>query len=92
MPFDVPGGNGGPLAIPVGNHLFAPDALQASLNRTLPQLPPGNKVAVAGAVDVTGASVALVFQSQDGHWHARAAFEHDWTGDSRFGADFTFSK
>lgn len=76
----------------VGAHLFTPDALQKALDATLPQLPPGRTIGLGAAVDSTGASVAVVFQSQDGHWKAAAAVEHDWAGDNRIGAKVTFTK
>jgi hypothetical protein len=77
----------------VGAHLFTPEALQKALDATLPKLPPGRTIGLGAAVDATGASVAVVFQSTDGHWQASAAVAHDWaTGDNMIGGKVTFTK
>lgn len=81
-----------PVHVQVGAHLFTPDALQKALNATLPQLPPGRTIGLGAAVDSTGASVAVVFQSTDGHWKASAAVNHDWvSGDNSIGGKVTFT-
>ncbi len=78
------------FVVPVGSHLFAPDALQKVLDETLPLLPPGKTIALAGTVDVKGVKVAVIFQSVDQHWQAKAAFAHDWTGQTTVGGTITF--
>lgn len=81
-----------PLLVAVDKHLFSQEALQAAIDRTVSQLPPGSSIGLGGAVDMRGATVALLFQSTDGHWQAKAAVEHDWTGDTRAVASFRFTK
>jgi hypothetical protein len=80
------------LLVPVSGHLFSPESLQRALDRTIDQLPSGASIGIGGAVDTHGATVALLFQSKDGHWQAKAAVEHDWTGDTRAAATFRFTK
>lgn len=77
----------------VSGHLFTPEALQKALDATLPKLPPGRTIGLGAAIDATGAHVAVVFQSTDGHWNAAAAVAHDWaTGDNSIGGKVTFTK
>lgn len=80
--------------VPVGTHVFTKDQLQAAIDRTVPNMPPDKTIMVAGSLDQHGTSVAVIFQKDTnlGHWQAKAAFEHDWTGDNRVGAGFTFSR
>lgn len=80
------------LHLNVSGHLFTPEALQKALNATLPQLPPGRTIGLGAAVDANGASVAVMFQSKDGHWQAAAAVAHDFTtGDNAIGGKVTFT-
>ena len=81
-----------PVHLQVGAHLFTPEALQKALDATLPVLPPGRTIGLGAAVDSTGASVAVLFQSKDGHWQASAAVAHDFTsGDNSIGGKVTFT-
>lgn len=79
------------LMIPVGPHLFTPDALKTASLTALRDLPEGHTSAIVGAVDSTGAQASIVFNSKDGHWQAVAAFHHDWTGDNRYGGSGRYS-
>jgi hypothetical protein len=82
--------------IPVQNHFFTREALDAAVARTIPSLPEGRTMMFAGVLDASGVSTAVVFQKQAGlfgaDWTAKAAFEHDWTGDNRAGVSFGVSK
>jgi hypothetical protein len=82
--------------IPVQNHFFTREALDAAVARSIPNLPEGRTIMWAGALDASGVSTAVVFQKQDGlfgaDWTAKAAFEHDWSGDSKAGISFGVSK
>ena len=77
------------LLLPVGGKLFSSEALtQALKDVDALTTATGKQNAVVGAVDSTGASVALVMAKTDGavDWSIKAAFNHDFTtGDNQFG-------
>lgn len=79
------------FAIPVGAHLFTPDALKAAAATALRDLPTGHTNALVGAVDATGVKATVVFNSKDGHWQAVTAFAHDWTGNNTIGGSGRYS-
>jgi hypothetical protein len=79
------------FAIPVGAHLFSPEALKAAAATALTDLPTGHTSAIVGGVDTSGAHVAIVFTSKDDHWQAVTALQHDWTGHTVFGASGRYS-
>lgn len=84
----------GDVLVPVGSHFFTAQALQKALDETLPKLPDGKTIALAGALDNEGVKVAVVFQreSAEFNWTAKAAFEHEWTGDDKIGVTFGVSR
>ena len=54
------------IQIPVGRHLFTPDALERALKIIPPEtLGPGQHGAAIAAVDEEGVKVALIFTSTD---------------------------
>lgn len=70
---------------PPGLSIFSKEALDKIVTETLPaDAQPGEKILVAG-VDRDGVKVAAVFKLKE-HWELKAAFEHDWTGDDKLGA------
>ena len=79
------------IQIPVGRHLFTPDALEKAL-KIIPQetLQPGQHGAAVAAVDEDGVKVALIFTSKDDKWRVRGAYERDWTGDNRIAGDILY--
>ena len=74
------------LLVPVGNHFFTPEALQAAAAKALKDLPDGHTSAITGGVDSKGVETAIAFNSKDGHFTATAAWQHDWSGNDTFGA------
>jgi hypothetical protein len=80
------------VLVPVSNHLFSPEALQAALDKAIPQadLGPGQHGAATAAIDSDGVKVALLFTSKDDHWRIRGAYEHDWSGDNRGAGDILY--
>ena len=80
------------VLVPIGNHLFAPDQLQAALDRAIPKadLEPGQHGAATAAIDAEGVKVALIFTSKDDHWRVRGAYEHDWSGNSKVAGDILY--
>lgn len=71
--------------------IFSPDQLNA-LVAALPQLPDGHKNAIVGTVDLTGAKVVAGFSlGPDNKLKFSGAFEHDWTGDNKAGAQVLYS-
>jgi hypothetical protein len=81
------------LTIPIGAHLFTPEALQKALDAATsdPNVQPGTTHVIAGSVDASGAKAALVFGAQDGRWKVEAAYAHTWDGDDQVGAKFIAS-
>lgn len=79
------------IQIPVGRHLFTPDALEKAL-KIIPQetLQPGQHGAAVAAVDEDGVKVALIFTSTDDKWRVRGAYERDWSGDNRIAGDILY--
>lgn len=74
------------FAIPLGPHLFTPEALQKAMDDAAKDLKPDAKGAVVGTVDASGAKVALILQNQNG-WQVQFAAAHDWvSGDNQAGA------
>jgi hypothetical protein len=80
------------VLVPVGRHLFSPDALQAALDKAIPQtaLEPGQHGAAAAAIDAEGVKVAVIFTSKDDHWRVRGAYEHDWFGGEKVAGDILY--
>lgn len=80
------------VLVPVGTHLFTPDALQKALDAAIPAaaLQPGQHGAAVAAVDSTGAKVAMIFTTRDEHWRIRAAYSHDWAGDDKVAGDILY--
>jgi hypothetical protein len=79
------------IQIPVGRHLFSPDALEKAL-KAIPHetLEPGQHGAALATVDADGVKVALIFTSTDNKWRVRGAYERDWTGDNRVAGDILY--
>src|SRR6476646_7613429 len=77
--------------VPVGNHLFSPEQLQAIAAKTLKDLPSDHTSAIGFGVDTTGANVEVVVADKGGHFPAVPAFQHDWTGNTNVGGDGRFS-
>lgn len=77
-----------------GRYLFDRKELDDALARTLPHVPADKSIVVAGGVYKDGAKIALVYTRPvlGGDLQFKTAFEHDWTGDDRFGVGFTFTK
>lgn len=80
------------ILVPVGTHLFSPDALQSALDRAIPQasLEPGQHGAAAAAVDAEGVKVAVIFTSHDDHWRVRGAYARDWSGTQTVAGDILY--
>jgi len=79
------------IQIPVGRHLFTPDALERAL-KVIPQdtLQDGQHGAALATVDADGVKVALIFTSTDNKWRVRGAYERDWSGDNRVAGDILY--
>lgn len=73
------------LTIPIGSHLFTPEALQKAIDATKVEITPEKHGAIVGALDANGVKVGLVFKSVDGKWRAEGAFEHSWDGNDQIG-------
>jgi hypothetical protein len=78
------------FTVPVGNHLFSPEALADAAKRALADLPEGKTGVMTGSVDVHGVNTAIVFNNVGGHFQAVAAWSHDWTGKDTFGVTGKF--
>ena len=72
------------LLIPVGSHLFTPDALQKAAADAMTDHPGATRV-LKGTVDANGINTVLVLGSRDGQWKVSTAFSHDWAGNNTFG-------
>lgn len=79
------------FTVPIGDHLFTPEALQKVLTDTIPTIPEGKTHAAAAAIDANGARVGLIIGTKDGHWQAKTAFEHDWSGDNKVTGSVLYS-
>jgi hypothetical protein len=79
------------IQIPIGRHLFTPEALAKALT-VIPQetLAPGQHGAALATVDADGVKVALLFTSKDSRWRVRGAYERDWTSDNRVAGDILY--
>lgn len=79
------------VQIPVGRHLFTPDALEKAL-KAVPQstLEPGQHGAALATVDTDGVKVALIFTSTNNKWRVRGAYERDWTGEQKVAGDILY--
>lgn len=71
--------------------IFSPDQLNA-LVATLPTLPAGHKNAIVATVDQNGAKVIAGFSAgPDNKLKFSGAFEHDWSGENKVGAQLLYS-
>lgn len=76
------------VLVPVGRHLFSPEALAKQLERVpIDETHEGG--AVAG-IDSDGVHVALLYTTHDGHLRVRAAYARDWTGNETVAGDVLF--
>ncbi len=73
------------LILPIGNHFFTAEALQKAVASAVADHP-GKLNVLKGTVDQSGANVVLVLGAADNRWTIQTAIQHDWTGDTRFGA------
>ena len=74
------------LPIQIGSLMVSHDMLQTMVDQMVPKLPEGRKVGIGFGLDNEGAKIAAVFQQgPDSKWRIQAAFQHDWTGDTRVG-------
>ena len=73
------------LLLPVGGHLFTPEALQKAAAEAMADHPGAERV-LKGTVDANGISTVLVIGAKDGHVKVSTAFSHDWQGHNMFGA------
>ena len=78
-------------SIELGPHLFSKEALDAHIATALQDVPSGDHNAVVTSVDSSGANVAVVIHSANGHWTGKAAFEHDWTGTNQAAGELMYS-
>lgn len=78
------------VLVPIGNHFFSPESLQKAASEAIAEHPDAQRV-FKGTVDANGVNTVLVIGTKDGHAKVSAAFSHDWTGNSAFGASGSFA-
>lgn len=75
------------LSIPLGSHLFSPEALQKAVSDALPHIASGHTSALVGSFDAAGAKVTLVLSKDTaiGNWKLETAIAFDPSGHPSFG-------
>lgn len=71
--------------------IFSPSQLTALVTSILPELPAGHTNAVVATVDTSGVKLIAGFSKDNNRWQFNGAFEHDWTGENKLGANLIYS-